>query len=42
MWPVNALRLERCYDTDNDKRNDNNTVIYAASLMRRVTIYFNL
>ena len=20
MWPVNALRLERCYDTDNDKK----------------------
>ena len=41
MWPVNALRLEWCYDTGNDK---NNTVIYAPSLMRRVTIYryFNL
>ena len=27
MWPVNALRLEWCYDTGND---NNNTVIYAA------------
>ena len=30
-----------CYDTGNDKDN-NNMVIYAANLMRRVTIYFNL
>ena len=46
MWPVNALRLEWCYDTGNDKnitiKYNNNTVIYAANLMRRVTIYFNL
>ena len=41
MWPVNALRLERCYDTDNDKKILKNTVIYAASTMRRV-IYFYL
>ena len=43
MWPVNALRLEWCYDTGNDKNvTINNTVIYAANLMRCVTIYFNL
>ena len=42
MWLVNALRLEWCYDTSNDKIYNNNMVISAASLMRRVTIYFNL
>ena len=41
MWPVNVLHLEKGYDTDND-RNNSNTVIYAASLMRRVIIYFYL
>ena len=42
MWPVNALRLEWCYDTGNDKNITIMKVIYAACLMRLVTIYFNL